>query len=478
MLDPQGWAPRLGSALAEARNSRNASLWELARDSGGRFTARDLRDFERGRRAAGEVLSKELSDLYQIELAQLAPPRSGLEVDLTARVLRAGGAVRALPERGDLVESTLSAYLELVWALRGTKRTVVPLRQKDVDVLAGVLATEEEWLLASLRELMRSSDGDARRLLGLWQRRSFVVRAVAVVPAVAVVLTGSAVPFTALNDGGGAKPSPAASAIPVHSSPSTGPTPARSTHRAIDLSPTVHRQSRSRSASDALPRTHDGGQMHLSAVPERLDLSEDSHRGVTHPTAATDSKAAGAATAPETPDTADTASDADTAASSIDQQTVVDEAAGSDNVSASADTTAGSGEQTPADDVSGGADTTAGSREQSPADDIGPADATGASHDTGVAGDTDGTLGAIVAADGSADPTTEEIGGGDLTDTENNGGTGDVPDGGGDGEPADNGGAGETGTPAGGGRGKSDHAPGHGGDGWGAGAVGAGGGKK
>jgi transcriptional regulator with XRE-family HTH domain len=175
VLEPQGWAPRLGRALWEARKARHASLRDLARQSGGRFTARELHQFERGLRPAGDLLSKMLADLYEIDLVTIAPPRAGLEIDLDTHLLRTGGATRSFTVENDIVQSALVAYLELVWALRGTDRTVVPLRRDDVHVLADVLELDEELVVATLAELMQCSREDAKRLLAILRRRTLLV---------------------------------------------------------------------------------------------------------------------------------------------------------------------------------------------------------------------------------------------------------------------------------------------------------------
>src|SRR5688572_17506900 len=101
ILEPHGWASRLGRALHTARERRQVSLRTLAHDSGGRFSARELRQFERGRLPAGNTLSQLLAELYQIELESIAPPRRSLEVDLAAGVVAAGGAIRRLDEAAD-----------------------------------------------------------------------------------------------------------------------------------------------------------------------------------------------------------------------------------------------------------------------------------------------------------------------------------------------------------------------------------------
>ncbi len=174
-LEPRGWASRLGDALREARERHEVSLRRLARESGGRFGTLDLLQFERGRRAAGPTLSRLLADLYQIDLEAIAPPRSGLEVDLEGGVLSAGGATRRLTGDRDVTEETLSAYLELVSALRGARSSSISLRRDDMASLGAALELDENAVVAALAELMECSSDDARRLLAVLHRRSLLV---------------------------------------------------------------------------------------------------------------------------------------------------------------------------------------------------------------------------------------------------------------------------------------------------------------
>jgi hypothetical protein len=174
-LEPQGWAPRLGRALHQTRITREVSLRELARESNGRFTTRDLRQFEQGARPAGELLSSLLADLYQLELDEIVPERTALDVDLGAGVISTGGATVRLAPVPDTVQATLRAYLDLVWALRGVKGGQVALRTNDVLVLADVLALDEDVVVDGLAELMQCSRGEARRLVAALRRHTVIV---------------------------------------------------------------------------------------------------------------------------------------------------------------------------------------------------------------------------------------------------------------------------------------------------------------
>ncbi len=174
-LERHGWAARLGRALRQTRTTRDVSLRALAHESNGRFTARDLRDFERGARPAGVLLSQLLTDLYQVELDEVLPGRTTLDVDLAAGVVSSGGATARLKPMPDTVQATLTAYLDLVWALRGVKGGPVSLRTNDVLVLADVLALDEDVVIDGLAELMQSSREDARRIVAILRKRTVLV---------------------------------------------------------------------------------------------------------------------------------------------------------------------------------------------------------------------------------------------------------------------------------------------------------------
>ncbi len=190
VLEPQGWAGRLGRTLHTARTERHVSLRALAKDSGGRFTVRDLKEFERGSRPAGDLLSRLLTDLYEVELDGVIPERTSLDVDLSAGLIVAGGASSRFTLDQDPVNATLTAYLELVWALRGVPGGRVTLRKEDVLVLADVLALDEDVVVDGLAELMQCSREDARKLLAILRRRAVVV------PASVLMMLGVSTAFS------------------------------------------------------------------------------------------------------------------------------------------------------------------------------------------------------------------------------------------------------------------------------------------
>jgi Ca2+-binding RTX toxin-like protein len=223
-IEPESWPSRLGRALQAARTGRDVSLRDLARESGGRFTAHDLRTFEKGARPTGELLSRLLADLYEIDLECVVPPRASLDVDLAEGLIVSGGATKRFEPTGDHVQAALTAYLELVWALRRVPGGRVRLRKDDVLVLAGVLAIDEDVVVESLAELMQCSREDARKLLAILRRRTVVVPAsvlLLVGTGTAVSSTISRLVFPGGADAGG---SPAALAQPPagHAVPTPG----------------------------------------------------------------------------------------------------------------------------------------------------------------------------------------------------------------------------------------------------------------
>jgi hypothetical protein len=160
-------------------------------------------------RPAGDLLTKMLADLYEVDLAAVVPPRTGLEIDLDAGILRAGGASRRFALADDVVHAALVAYLELVWAMRGTSREVVPLRRHDMHVLGEVLDLDEDAVVSALADLMQCSKSDARRLLVVLRRRPFLV------PASAALVAGLALGVAVhAHQGGDSGPVAADRALP------------------------------------------------------------------------------------------------------------------------------------------------------------------------------------------------------------------------------------------------------------------------
>jgi transcriptional regulator with XRE-family HTH domain len=183
VMEPQGWAQRFGRELRRARERNVLSLEDLSEASGGRFTTGELGAFERGVRPTGDTLSSLLANLYEIDLDGVAPPRRALEVDLVAGFVSTGGALRRIEDRGDRVADTLTAYRDLIWAVRGAEGSSVPLREADVHCLAGTLAMDEDDVVSAVADLMRCSKTEARRWIRALCRRR-ILTPVAVVLAV------------------------------------------------------------------------------------------------------------------------------------------------------------------------------------------------------------------------------------------------------------------------------------------------------
>lgn len=101
--------------------------------------------------------------------------RTPLVVDRDAGLLRAGDRVVSVPADGD----ALASYLSMIYAARGVARgTKIPLRDEDVNVLAGLVGDDPAEVESRLIELMECTPEEARRLrVVLFRRRSLATAA-------------------------------------------------------------------------------------------------------------------------------------------------------------------------------------------------------------------------------------------------------------------------------------------------------------
>ena len=180
------FALRLANLLVASREENGQGRLAVSRSSQGRFSYRDLREFEKASRALDEITIDELAQLYRCDLGAILPPR--LPVTVTADAIMAGGVRQSFqPEEPDAL---LLAYLELVRTLRRQKRTpVVALRRDDLEVLASHLHEPRETVLHRLATLMNAT-----------QRKRAAMTGVLATGAVVIGLVGAA---AALNTGSG-----------------------------------------------------------------------------------------------------------------------------------------------------------------------------------------------------------------------------------------------------------------------------------
>jgi hypothetical protein len=153
---------RLGPFVGLARRSLGLSADELAQQSDGRLSARDVKLLERGRLACDEEQLGALEQLLGVTFETTAPIRTRLIVDPTQGRLVLGGAVTEMvPDASD--EELLVRYLMLVYLCRKVRpgSFIVP-RADDIALLADVLRKRPVEVRQSLARLPRE-ERDALR---------------------------------------------------------------------------------------------------------------------------------------------------------------------------------------------------------------------------------------------------------------------------------------------------------------------------
>lgn len=153
-ITSRAFALRMANLLVATRTRNAQSLRAVARISDGRFTARELKAFERGDAVLDEPTIDHLAVLYRCDLGAILPLR--LPVMVTPGRVSAGGVHQEI--EGSDPDSVLSAYLTLVRNLRRQKKApVVDLRRDDIAVLAGFLNESHESVVNRLATLMHAT---------------------------------------------------------------------------------------------------------------------------------------------------------------------------------------------------------------------------------------------------------------------------------------------------------------------------------
>ncbi|MEX0846925.1 MAG: hypothetical protein WD023_04025 [Ilumatobacteraceae bacterium] len=169
----EGLTERMATLLADHRHASGASVRRLARTTGGRYTARDLRRIEAGRMAMTTELAAELAVVYGLDLGTALLPRVPLEIRPFG-VLSANGMARSFTPGDDT--SLMMAYIDLIRALRGNDTTrLLELRRADLDLLAEQLAVPGDVVVERLAGLMGASLVQRRTLAGLFLSGALVI---------------------------------------------------------------------------------------------------------------------------------------------------------------------------------------------------------------------------------------------------------------------------------------------------------------
>jgi len=174
-------ARRIAVLLAERRRQSGMSVRAVARSSGGRFSAKQLRTIEAGRVQMTRDEAQAVAELYGIDLTVVTPDRMPLEIDSRGVLSTGGSAISFDP---DDVDSLLTNYLRLVRTLRGEERPqAIELRRNDVEVLAQYLETPGEMVVERLAGLMGATKLQRRVLAGMFVAGAMVIGLSAVAAA-------------------------------------------------------------------------------------------------------------------------------------------------------------------------------------------------------------------------------------------------------------------------------------------------------
>ncbi len=182
-IQSEAFQLRLANLLVATRTRNGLGVGQMVRASEGRFSKRDLKEFEAGTRALDDVTVDELATLYRCDLGVILPLR--LPVVISANRVSAGG-VHEDYDNSD-PDALLAAYLTLVRTLRRQRRApVVDLRRDDVEVLAGFLQQPHESVVHRLATLMHATQTKRTAMVGVLATGAVVVGLVGTAAAVGV----------------------------------------------------------------------------------------------------------------------------------------------------------------------------------------------------------------------------------------------------------------------------------------------------
>lgn len=182
-IQSEAFQLRLANLLVATRTRNGLGVGQMVRASEGRFSKRDLKEFEAGTRALDDVTVDELATLYRCDLGVILPLR--LPVVVSANRVSAGG-VHEDYDNSD-PDALLAAYLTLVRTLRRQRRApVVDLRRDDVEVLAGFLQQPHESVVHRLATLMHATQTKRTAMVGVLATGAVVVGLVGTAAAVGV----------------------------------------------------------------------------------------------------------------------------------------------------------------------------------------------------------------------------------------------------------------------------------------------------
>ncbi|MEI7592748.1 MAG: helix-turn-helix transcriptional regulator [Actinomycetes bacterium] len=200
---------RLGALLRNARDRDGRTLADMALSSD-RFDLAELTDIEAGNHELTETDIAAVVELYRVDPEELVPGRTDLKVDLDRLELVTAGHTQPLAGTTPTADEVLASYLALVYTMRSTTPgTRVPLRDRDLDVLAQALALAVPEVTERLEEMMVNPSADL-------QHRSKLLRGRVLLPAAGVLVALTVAGALIFSPAGNVKPSdPANGAVIV-----------------------------------------------------------------------------------------------------------------------------------------------------------------------------------------------------------------------------------------------------------------------
>ena len=227
------FSARLASLLHTARADRGTPLREMARETAGAATGRQLRAIEAAEADLARFDIAAVVAAYGLDPSSLVGDRVPIEVDLDGGVLRTAGIARHFTPGA--TDGLLTAYLLLVRDLRDVPEgSAVPVRREDVEVLALHLDADAATVLDRLAALTGATGTERRSIVALFAAGAAVL-----------VLTTGAVAMQAgfhrgSNDTGSSRdPRRAPGGPPSAMTPP--PPPTTPTHAPTTGGPTAHR---------------------------------------------------------------------------------------------------------------------------------------------------------------------------------------------------------------------------------------------
>ena len=169
----EAFAKRLANLLSDQRDHTGRSVRSLARSSGGRFTAKQLRAIEAGETALSEPLAVDLSALYGVDLGEIVQERLPLVIRPHGVVSTGGVSASFTPHDST---SLLVSYLRLVRRLRNAEEVPsITLRRDDVESLAAYLDLPGERVIERLAGLMGATRVQRRAMVAMFVAGAVVI---------------------------------------------------------------------------------------------------------------------------------------------------------------------------------------------------------------------------------------------------------------------------------------------------------------